>query len=70
MTCWNFYFLKDIYFGNSFNKSHDPDVRYLKMQGRKIYEFALSNVPKAMKECLDKSGVAIEDIKKNTDSSG
>lgn len=53
-----------LFFGNSFNKSHDPDVRYLKMQGRKIYEFALSNVPKAMKECLDKSGVAIEDIKK------
>jgi 3-oxoacyl-[acyl-carrier-protein] synthase-3 len=34
------------------------------MHGRKIYEFALSNVPQAMKNCLDKSGVAIEDIKK------
>lgn len=53
-----------LYFGNSFNKTHDKDVRYIKMQGRKIYEFALSNVPKAMKECLDKSGVAISDIKK------
>jgi 3-oxoacyl-[acyl-carrier-protein] synthase-3 len=53
-----------LYFGNSFNKNHDPDVRYIKMQGRKIYEFALSNVPKAMKECLDKSGVDIKDVKK------
>lgn len=53
-----------LHFGNSFNKTHDPDVRYLKMQGRKIYEFALSNVPKAMKECLDKSGVDIKDVKK------
>ncbi len=53
-----------LHFGNSFNKTHDPDVRYLKMQGRKIYEFALSNVPKAMKECLDNSGVDIKDIKK------
>jgi 3-oxoacyl-[acyl-carrier-protein] synthase III len=53
-----------LYFGNSFNKSHDPDVRYLKMHGRKIYEFALSNVPKAMKECLDNSGVDIKDVKK------
>jgi len=53
-----------LYFGNSFNKEHDADVRYLKMQGRKIYEFALSNVPKAMKECLDKSGVDIKDVKK------
>jgi 3-oxoacyl-[acyl-carrier-protein] synthase-3 len=53
-----------LFFGNSFNKTHDPDVRYIKMHGRKIYEFALSQVPKAMKECLDKSGVDIKDIKK------
>ncbi|HMK07019.1 MAG TPA: ketoacyl-ACP synthase III, partial [Flavobacterium sp.] len=53
-----------LYFGNSFNKECDPNVRYLKMHGRKIYEFALSNVPKAMKECLDKSGVDIKDVKK------
>jgi 3-oxoacyl-[acyl-carrier-protein] synthase-3 len=53
-----------LFFGNSFNKTHDPDVRYIKMHGRKIYEFALSNVPKAMKECLDKSGIDISQIKK------
>jgi 3-oxoacyl-[acyl-carrier-protein] synthase-3 len=34
------------------------------MHGRKIYEFALSNVPKAMKECLEKSGVDVKDVKK------
>lgn len=55
------YFLN---FGNSFNKDHDPDVRYIKMQGRKIYEFALSQVPKAMKDCLDESGIGIDRIKK------
>lgn len=53
-----------LFFGNSFNKTHDPDVRYIKMHGRKIYEFALSNVPKAMKACLEKSGASIDDIKK------
>lgn len=53
-----------LFFGNSFNKEHDPNVRYIKMHGRKIYEFALSNVPKAMKECLDKSGIAINEVKK------
>lgn len=53
-----------LYFGNSFNKTHDPDVRYIKMHGRKIFEFALSNVPRAMKECLEKSGVDISKIKK------
>lgn len=53
-----------LFFGNSFNKDHDPDVRYIKMHGRKIYEFALSNVPKAMKECLDNSGIDINQVKK------
>ena len=53
-----------LFFGNSFNKDHDPDVRYIKMHGRKIYEFALSNVPKAMASCLEKSGVPIEKVKK------
>ncbi|HLP64978.1 ketoacyl-ACP synthase III [Flavobacterium sp.] len=53
-----------LHFGNSFNKNHDPDVRYIKMNGRKIYEFALSNVPLAMKECLDKSGIDVSQVKK------
>lgn len=53
-----------LYFGNSFNDTHDPDIRYIKMHGRKIYEFALSNVPKAMASCLEKSGVPIEKVKK------
>ena len=53
-----------LYFGNSFNKDLDSDVRYIKMHGRKIYEFALSQVPQAMKSCLDKSGIPIGDIKK------
>ena len=34
------------------------------MFGRKIYEFAITNVPKAMKMALDKSGVNINDVKK------
>jgi 3-oxoacyl-[acyl-carrier-protein] synthase-3 len=34
------------------------------MQGRKIYEFSLINVPDAMKSCLDKSGIPITDLKK------
>ena len=53
-----------LFFGNSFNKANDPNVRYIKMHGRKIYEFALSNVPKAMAECLGASGIKIDQIKK------
>ena len=53
-----------LFFGNSNNKDLCPDTRYIKMHGRKIYEFALSNVPAAMKTCLDNSGVDISDVKK------
>lgn len=53
-----------LFFGNSFNKGLDQNVRYIKMQGRKIYEFALNNVPKAMKFALDKSKIDISEVKK------
>lgn len=53
-----------LFFGNSFNKEKQEDICYIKMHGRKIYEFALSNVPKAMACCLEKSGIAITDVKK------
>ncbi|MCP9201578.1 ketoacyl-ACP synthase III [Gramella sp. GC03-9] len=53
-----------IYFGKSNHASAPEDIKYIKMHGRKIYEFALVNVPKAMKECLDNSGHSINDLKK------
>ena len=51
-------------FGRSYNKNLDQNIKYLKMQGRKIYEFALSHVPNAMASCLQKSGININDVKK------
>jgi len=53
-----------LFLGKSNTASSDPKVRYIKMHGRKIYEFALTKVPQAMKSCLDKAGVDIHDIKK------
>ena len=53
-----------LFFGNSNNQDLCRDTRYIKMDGRKIYEFALNNVPDAMKTCLDKSGVDISEVKK------
>lgn len=53
-----------LYFGSSFNKEHNPDVRYLKMHGRKIYEFALREVPNAMATCLNNSGFTIDQVSK------
>jgi len=53
-----------LFYGKSYNTDLDPDIFYIKMHGRKIYEFALSNVPTAMKSCLEKSGIEIEEVKK------
>jgi 3-oxoacyl-[acyl-carrier-protein] synthase-3 len=53
-----------LFFGNSNNKDLDKNVRFIKMYGRKIYEFALNNVPNALKNCLDKSGYKVNDVKK------
>jgi len=42
----------------------DPAIRYMKMKGRKVYEYAMTYVPVAMKDCLDKAGVDISELKK------
>lgn len=48
----------------SYYPDSDPSVRYIKMKGRKVYEYAIQHVPAAMKACLDQSGVSINDLKK------
>jgi len=53
-----------IYFGETNHPEITDQRRYIKMYGRKIYEFAITNVPMALKTCLDKSGVDIKDVKK------
>src|SRR5687767_10487237 len=53
-----------IYMGKSNFPGSDPRVRYIKMKGRKVYEYAMKHVPLAMKDCLDKSGIDIKDLKK------
>ncbi|WP_333624455.1 ketoacyl-ACP synthase III [Sphingobacterium siyangense] len=53
-----------INFGSSYQQEQDPDIRYIKMKGRKIYEFALSKVPLAMQACLQKAHIDITTIKK------
>ena len=50
--------------GPSFYPESDPHVRFIKMKRRKVYEYAMKHVPQAMKDCLDKSGVSIHELKK------
>lgn len=49
--------------------SYNPELAkkkdyYLKMQGRRLYQYALENVPKTVKAGLDKLGLQITDIRK------
>ncbi len=53
-----------LFYGSSYNPNELQTTNYIKMHGRKIYEFALKNVPLAMKTALDKSGVGIDQVKK------
>lgn len=54
-----------LFMGGSNKPDADSQHKYIKMHGRKIYEYALTNVPLAMKECLDKAGVQdISEVKK------
>lgn len=53
-----------IYMDKGFSPTANNEDKYLKMKGRKVYEFAMQQVPQAMKECLDKAGVDIHSLKK------
>ncbi|MSQ38523.1 MAG: ketoacyl-ACP synthase III [Chitinophagaceae bacterium] len=53
-----------LYLGKSYHPEGDETTRYIKMKGRKVYEYAIKNVPIAMKECIEKAGVEIHEVKK------
>lgn len=55
---WNYLYLGESNFPHS-----DPRLRYIKMKGRKIYEYAIKYVPSAMKECINKAGLEINDVR-------
>ena len=51
------------------DKSFNPEVKnknelFLKMNGRKLYQYALETVPQAIKDCLEKSKIQLSEISK------
>jgi 3-oxoacyl-[acyl-carrier-protein] synthase-3 len=50
--------------GKSCNSYEDNAALYIKMKGRKVYEYALTYVPSAMKSCLDRAEVDIRQVSK------
>ena len=53
-----------IHLGKSNYPDSDGRIRYIKMKGRKVYEFALTQGPQAMQHCLSQAGVTIDQVKK------
>ncbi len=51
-------------YGKSYHPNPGSDTLFMKMKGRKVYEYALKYVPMAMKQCVDKASVNIKNIKK------
>ncbi|WP_026897422.1 3-oxoacyl-ACP synthase III family protein [Daejeonella oryzae] len=53
-----------LYSGKSSKPDFVSEDLFIKMDGRKIYEYALTNVPLVIKQTLDKAGLDIRDVKK------
>lgn len=49
---------------SSINADADQKRLFVRMQGRKIYEYALKNVPVAIKETIEDADLSIQDINK------
>lgn len=58
-------FAQMLHMGKSFKEEEAAtDNLYLKMNGRRLYMYALENVPKTIKAGLDKLNLTVDDIKK------
>jgi 3-oxoacyl-[acyl-carrier-protein] synthase III len=50
--------------GISYDPNYKDDTLFIKMNGRKLYEYAISTVPQLVKETIEKAGLHITDIQK------
>lgn len=53
-----------LWLGRSNDPGHEGDELYIKMDGHKLYEYAVKTVPLVVKESVEKAGLGIGDIKK------
>jgi 3-oxoacyl-[acyl-carrier-protein] synthase III len=50
--------------GPSYDACRAGEGPFIKMEGRRVYKYAVSTVPPAIKEVLDEAGVAFDDVAK------
>ncbi len=53
-----------IWMGTSYNPDIFVEALFLKMEGRKLYKYALNHVADTVKEALDRAGLHLRDVKK------
>lgn len=53
-----------LWMDHSFNPTFNENLLFLKMHGRKLYEYALKVVPQVIKESMEKAGIYLKDIYK------
>jgi 3-oxoacyl-[acyl-carrier-protein] synthase III len=54
-----------LYLGKSYNPDYpNKNELFLKMNGRRLYQYALDTVPQAIKACLDKCHTSLDQVKK------
>lgn len=53
-----------LFMGASYNEEAFLESLFLKMEGRKLYRYALQTVAGSMKHCLDQAGIPISGVKK------
>lgn len=53
-----------LWMGSSYDDAHPDSSLYLKMQGRKLYEYALTHVPAVVQSSLDRARVPLTDVRR------
>ncbi len=53
-----------LWMGETYDQGNGDDILYLKMYGRKLYNYALTNVPGVVKKSLDRAGLDLADVRK------
>lgn len=53
-----------LFMGPSYNEEVFLESLFLKMEGRKLYRYALQTVAGAMKQCIDAAGINLREVKK------
>ena len=55
---------KLMWMGSSYNPDFEDSTLFLKMMGRKLYEYAVTTVPSLVKESLEKAKLTLGDVQK------